>query len=114
MSRKRKRSEGKGRFAGNACVIFLLRSFLLFSVLYSPKLGPTWLDSSDIKTRVEVYCKEYRSDKDDPSTMQDMDDTIPFYPEIVFYSVFSITIGEEQCCVGSVYLCIYHRWQMHS
>ena len=36
-----------------------------------------------------------------------MDDTIPFYPEIVFYSVFSITIGEEQCCVESVYLCSY-------
>ena len=56
-----------------------------------------------ILTRVEVYCKEYRSDKDNPTTMQDIDDTLPFYPEIVFYSVFSITIGEEQCCVGSVY-----------
>ena len=48
-----------------------------------------------MKSRFEVYRIEYHVAGDEPSTVQrDMDETIPFYPEIVCYRVFSITVGK--------------------
>lgn len=62
-------------------------------MLYAPDLGQSGLDFS-IKRRYEVFCQEGGSGSNDSAELlQDMDDTLPFYPEIVSYRVFSITVG---------------------
>ena len=62
----------------------LTSNIILFvSVLYAPDLGVAGLDTEDVKSRFEVYRIEYHVEGDEPSTVQrDMDETIPFYPEI--------------------------------
>jgi hypothetical protein len=66
------------------------------TVLYAPDLGVAGLDTEDVKSRFEVYRIEYHVAGDEPSTVQrDMDETIPFYPEIVCYRVFSITVDDK-------------------
>ena len=49
-----------------------------------------------MKSRVEVYCIEnHLEEADHSNVLRDMDETIPFYPELVFYGVFSIEIGKK-------------------
>ena len=38
-------------------------------VLYAPHLGVAGLDSTDVKSRFEVYCLECRLEQEDPSTV---------------------------------------------
>ena len=81
--------------------------FSLYLVLYAPHLGEAGLDNTDVKSRFEVYRIEYHCEEDDPSTVQrDMDETIPFYPEIVCYRVFSIKVGK----VPQVAKCFLREW----
>ena len=66
----------------------------LFVVLYAPELGPTGLDDGDVITRFQVYCREQHCDPSDPTSVENMDEAIPFFPEVVFYKVFSIKVGK--------------------
>ena len=65
------------------------------SVLYAPDLGPTGLDIAKLASRFEVYKKENAlgDGHSEKMMLKNMDDVIPFYPEIVCYKVFSITVG---------------------
>lgn len=56
-------------------------------VLYAPDLGVSGLDYTDIISRDDGFCRECGSNK------EEIDEAIVFYPEIVFYKVFSITVG---------------------
>ena len=63
-------------------------------VLYAPYFGAAGLDNDHVKNRLEVYREEYHQDDDFSTIIRDMDETIPFYPEIVFYRVFSKRVGK--------------------
>ena len=63
------------------------------AVLYAAELGNKMLDDSVLRTRREVYCLENGENSSEVDA--DMDDTLPFYQEIVFHRVFSITVGER-------------------
>lgn len=72
-----------------------LKIYYLVLVLYAPHLGAAGLDDTDVKDRFEVFRVEYHVEDEDQSiTWRDMDETIPFYPEVVFYRVFSIAVGK--------------------
>ena len=61
----------------------------LLAVWYAPHIGAAGLDSAYVKNRFETYCVEYHVEEEDFSkTLKEMDETIPFYPEVVFYHVF--------------------------
>ena len=56
------------------------------------ELGDKSLDSTVLRSRREGYLLE--NDDDESLGTEDMDDIIPFYPEIVFHRVFSISVGK--------------------
>ena len=74
----------------------------LLIVLYAPKLGKTGLDDRVVRTRLEVYRVEYHME-DASSLLTDMDDTIPYFPEMVCFGVFSIEVGKV---TGAMFLAV--------
>ena len=77
------------------CLCVCVCAYIL--VLYVAELGNKTLDYTVLRSRREIYCLENR-DKcggSEDSIDEDMDDTLQFYPEIVFHRVFSIVVGKE-------------------
>lgn len=66
-------------------------------MLYAAELPNKALDHSMLRSRHEVYCLELKEEAHDSETSisvsVDMDETIPFIPEICFHRVFSICVG---------------------
>ena len=63
------------------------------AVLYAAELGSKMFDHTVLRTRHGIYCLENSAAASEVDI--DIDDTLPFYPEIVFHRVFSITVGER-------------------
>ena len=57
-------------------------------VLYAPDLGVSGLDNTDVISRDKVFSRECDSKE------EEIDVAVVFHPEIVFYKVFSITVGK--------------------
>lgn len=79
-------------------------------VLYAAELGNKTLDHTVLRSRREVYCLENPVEPGGSEQLicEDMDDTLPFYPEIVFHRVFSVAVGKTISLLFTavIFLCI--------